>query len=174
MTFTRINNLNNWTCCCCLGWKSTWAHSLNCTLRNNRSWSPICLQRNWMLVANHYCNSTELDLNQETSPSDWIWVQLHTCESLLYCQNDIFIRIYIEHLGFLQLNRTRLLSIQYLGPPKFPSPQLCSFAPEQGNGFADAHVIVVEIAKTGESDCGQQEEPCIGHLDLCVTVNVVC
>lgn len=47
------------------------------------------------------------------------------------------------------------------------------FAPEEGNGFADAHVVVVEVAQTGKGHGGQEEEARVGHLDLCVTVNVV-
>lgn len=56
-------------------------------------------------------------------------------------------------------------------PPKFPSP--LSLAPQQGDGFADAHVVVVEVAQTGEGDGGQEEEARVGQLDLCVAVNVV-
>lgn len=58
-------------------------------------------------------------------------------------------------------------------PSQCPSPQFYSFAPEQGNGFADAHVVVVEVAKTSEGDRGQEEQTCVGNLDLCVSVNVV-
>ncbi|KAF3847217.1 hypothetical protein F7725_020245 [Dissostichus mawsoni] len=47
-----------------------------------------------------------------------------------------------------------------------------SFAPEQGDGFAEAHVVVVEVAETGEGDRGQEEEAGVGHLDLCVPMNV--
>lgn len=67
-----------------------------------------------------------------------------------------------------------MLPSQCLGPPKFSSPHSYLFAPEQANSFADAHVVVVEVAKTSEGDRGQEEETCIGHLDLCVTMNVVC
>ena len=62
---------------------------------------------------------------------------------------------------------------QDCSPPSFPV-HTHLFAPEQANSFADAHVVVVEVAKTSEGDRGQEEETCIGHLDLCVTVNVVC
>lgn len=48
--------------------------------------------------------------------------------------------------------------------PSFPVHS--SFAPEEGNGFADAHVVVVEVAKTSEGDRGHEEETCIGNLDL--------
>lgn len=47
------------------------------------------------------------------------------------------------------------------------------FAPEEGNGFADAHIVVVEVTQAGKGHGGQEEEACIGYLDLCVTVNVV-
>lgn len=48
------------------------------------------------------------------------------------------------------------------------------FAPEEGNGFADAHVVVVEVAQAGKGHSGQEEEAHVGYLDFCVTVNVVC
>lgn len=48
-----------------------------------------------------------------------------------------------------------------------------SFAPEEGDGFDDAHVVVVEVAQTGKGHGGQQEEAGVGHLDLGVAVNVV-
>lgn len=49
-----------------------------------------------------------------------------------------------------------------------------SFAPQQSYRFADAHVVVVEVAQAGESDSGQQEESGVGHLDLRFSVNIVC
>lgn len=49
-----------------------------------------------------------------------------------------------------------------------------SFAPEEGNSFTDAHIVVVEVAETSEGDSGQKEETSIGNFNLCVTVNVVC
>lgn len=49
-----------------------------------------------------------------------------------------------------------------------------SFAPEEGNSFTDAHIVVVEVAETSEGDSGQKEETGIGNFNLCVTVNVVC
>lgn len=48
------------------------------------------------------------------------------------------------------------------------------FAPEQGNGFADAHVVVVEVAQASKGHGGQEEEACVGHLDLCVPVDIIC
>lgn len=60
------------------------------------------------------------------------------------------------------------------GLPERPGPQSYSLAPEQGDSFAYAHVVVVEVAKTSEGDRGQEEESRVGHLDLCVPVNVVC
>lgn len=48
-----------------------------------------------------------------------------------------------------------------------------SFAPEKSDGFADANVIVVEVAKTREGNCGQQEETSFGNLDLGVPMNIV-
>lgn len=50
---------------------------------------------------------------------------------------------------------------------------LSSFAPEQRHGFADAHVVVVEVAEAGEGDGGQDEEAGSGQLDLGVAVNIV-
>lgn len=63
---------------------------------------------------------------------------------------------------------------------KFPPTSECLsqsiplFAPEEGDGFADAHVVVVEVAQAGKGHGGQEEEARVGHLDLCVAVNVVC
>lgn len=54
-----------------------------------------------------------------------------------------------------------------------PVPALCSFAPEKGDGFADADVVVVEVAKAREGDGRQEEQTCIGDLDLSVPMNVV-
>lgn len=52
-------------------------------------------------------------------------------------------------------------------------PPVCSFAPQQRDGFADSHVVVVEVAEAGEGDRGQQEEARVGHLDLGVPMDVV-
>lgn len=54
-----------------------------------------------------------------------------------------------------------------------PVPSSYSFAPEKGHGFADADVMVVEVAKAREGDGGQEEQTCTGQLDLSVPVNVV-
>lgn len=61
-------------------------------------------------------------------------------------------------------NQTRLPHIPMSILPSFPVHS--SFAPQEGNGFADAHVVVVEVAKTSEGDRGHEEETCIGNLDL--------
>lgn len=73
-------------------------------------------------------------------------------------------------LGFKQLAKSSVLSelsslnhnVSY------------SLAPEQGDSFAYAHIIVVEVAKTSKGNCRQEEEPHIGKLDLCVSVDIVC
>lgn len=65
--------------------------------------------------------------------------------------------------------RTRQLPSR---PPRTPSP-VSSFAPQQSDGFADADVVVVEVAKTREGERGQEEETSAGHLDLRVSVDVV-
>lgn len=36
------------------------------------------------------------------------------------------------------------------------------FAPEEGNGFADAHVVVVKVAQAGKGHGGHQEEAHVG------------
>lgn len=63
---------------------------------------------------------------------------------------------------------------QGVSSSEFPSPLPCLFAPQEADGFADAHVVVVEVAKAGEGDRGQQEETCVDQFDLRVAVNVVC
>lgn len=54
------------------------------------------------------------------------------------------------------------------------SPVLWLFAPEQGNCFADAHIVVIEVAEASKGDCWQEEETRIGHPDFGIPVNVVC
>lgn len=55
-----------------------------------------------------------------------------------------------------------------------PLPSPSSFAPQKSDGFADAHVIVVEVAKTSKGEGRQEEEARVGHLGLGFAVNVVC
>ena len=55
-----------------------------------------------------------------------------------------------------------------------PASVQYSFAPQQSYSFADAHVVVVEVAEASEGDGGQKKEPSVGKLDLGVSVDVVC
>lgn len=57
--------------------------------------------------------------------------------------------------------------------PLSPPPTQSSLAPEERQGFADAHVVVVEVAEASEGDAGQEEEAGVGHPDLGVAVDVV-
>lgn len=63
-------------------------------------------------------------------------------------------------------------------PSELQIPQssfvLWLFAPEQGNCFADAHIIVVEVAEARKGDSWQEEETRMGHLDFGIPVNVIC
>lgn len=54
-----------------------------------------------------------------------------------------------------------------------PLPSPSSLAPEECDGFADAHVIVVEVAKASEGDGRHEEEAGVGRLHLGLAVNVV-
>jgi len=58
-------------------------------------------------------------------------------------------------------------------PDALPPSVTCSFAPQQGYCFADAHVVVVEVAKTGESEGGDQKKCAVGDLDVGLSVDVV-
>lgn len=61
-----------------------------------------------------------------------------------------------------------------LNQTSFPSrPSQSSFAPQERHGFADAHIVVVEVAEASEGEAGQEEEAGVGHLRFGVAVNVV-
>lgn len=86
--------------------------------------------------------------------------------------NEILSKWYLQRTHWFRLLNTQPGPV--FGLPERPGPQSYSLAPEQGDSFAYAHVVVVEVAKTSEGDRGQEEESRVGHLDLCVPVNVVC
>lgn len=75
---------------------------------------------------------------------------------------------------FLQSDKRRFPDIQVSAPATHTFPVHSLFAPEEGDGFADAYIIVIEVAQTGKGHGGQEEETRVSHLDLCVTMNVVC
>lgn len=65
-----------------------------------------------------------------------------------------------------------LFKLHETPPPSPPRPR-SSFAPEERDGFADPHVVVVEVAQAGEGEGGEEEEPGVGRLHLGVSVDVV-